>query len=145
MRRLPAVSVVLLGIFLIGFVHCFDFDDFPRRTHITHGLFDVHPQSSGFWPFTHKAFFPISRRVADDDNSEEVLAETGTSGPLDVDSISGSIGNSDDVHAEIVPHHTDPFSSFDPTGIFFHQSFNPFINPFGAFGGMVPRQQPWWR
>lgn len=60
------------------------FSDFPRRTPITHGLFDVHPVHSGFWPFTHKAFFPsLSRRVVDDDDSsEEISAEPGHAGPL---------------------------------------------------------------
>lgn len=148
MKRYVSISAVLLGLFVVGFVNGFDFDDFPRRAPIIpHELFNP-PHQTGLWPFTHfthKAFFPGSRRVADDDSSEEVLAEPGSSGPIDVDSISGSIGNPGDVHAEIETHHTDPFDSFDPSGLFFHQSFNPFVNPFGVFNGMVPRQEPWWR
>lgn len=57
-----------------------NFSDFPQHTPLTHG-FNLYPVPT-FWPFTHKSLFPLSRRTADDDSSEELFTEPETSGPL---------------------------------------------------------------
>uniref|UniRef100_A0A6B2EGS4 Putative transforming growth factor-beta-induced protein ig-h3 isoform x2 n=1 Tax=Phlebotomus kandelakii TaxID=1109342 RepID=A0A6B2EGS4_9DIPT len=170
MERFPSISLLLVASLLVAFVASEEFDDVARAA--SPGFADGFNQwHSGLLDFTgtQGLFWPHQLEPAfrDGDNfgprqpavehfpvkAEESMGEKPDrdTEPLDVEFISGTVGNPDDTQVQIENRPpVQPYPSFGAgfgDTLFQHTftNFPGFNNFFPGFGFNTPQFNPWWR
>uniref|UniRef100_A0A7G3B0L3 Putative transforming growth factor-beta-induced protein ig-h3-like isoform x1 n=1 Tax=Lutzomyia longipalpis TaxID=7200 RepID=A0A7G3B0L3_LUTLO len=171
MERFPSISLLLLVTF-VAFVATEEFDDVARAaspgfadgfSQWHSGLLDFSGTQGLFWPhqldseFRDGSNFGVRQPAVEHIpmKPEESLGEKPDrdTEPLDVEFISGSIGNPDDTQVQIdnqPQRPVQPYPSFGPgfdDTLFQHTftNFPGFNSFFPGFGFNRPQLRPWWR